>query len=46
MRQKIDIAASTPTRPRLPQTMDGLPPLPIQAEMPTFDELLAEPTGQ
>ena len=33
-------------RRALPQKMDGLPPLPLQAEMPTLDELLAEPTGE
>ena len=44
MRQKIDMERlHRHARRALPEKMDGLPPLPIQAEMPTLDELLAEP---
>jgi hypothetical protein len=43
MRQKIDMARLWRHALRgLPDTQDGLPPLPIQTEMPTLDELLSE----
>ena len=44
MRQKIDMARIWRHAQRgLPETQDGVPPLPIRAEMPTLDELLNEP---
>jgi hypothetical protein len=43
MRQKIDMARIWRHAQRgLPETQDGVPPLPIQAEVPTLDELLNE----
>ena len=44
MRQRIDIDPlyAGALRP-LPKSMDGQPPLPIQSEVPTLDELLSEP---
>ena len=43
MRQKIDVASLyREARQTLPETVDGQPPLPIQTEMPTLDELLSE----
>jgi hypothetical protein len=42
MRQRIDVADLYADALRaLPETLDGLPPLPIQGGMPTLDELLA-----
>jgi hypothetical protein len=42
MRQRIDVADLYADALRtLPETLDGLPPLPIQSGMPTLDELLA-----
>jgi hypothetical protein len=42
MRPRIDVAELYADALRaLPETMDGLPPLPIQSRMPTLDELLA-----
>jgi hypothetical protein len=44
MRQRIDMERIyRHARRALPETMDGIPPLPIQSKMPTLDELLAEP---
>jgi Domain of unknown function DUF29 len=44
MRQKIDVAQLYRQAQRaLPEAMDGQPPLPIQSEVPTLDELLSEP---
>ena len=41
MRPKIDVAGLyIDARRALPETMDGLPPLPIQSEIPTLDDLL------
>jgi hypothetical protein len=41
MRPKIDVAGLyVDARRALPETMDGLPPLPIQSEIPTLDDLL------
>jgi hypothetical protein len=41
MRPKIDVAGLyVDARRALPAAMDGLPPLPIQSEIPTLDELL------
>jgi hypothetical protein len=41
MRPKIDVAGlSADARRALPETMDGLPPLPIESAIPTLDELL------
>ena len=41
MRPKIDVASLyADARRALPETMDGLPPLPNQSEIPTLDELL------
>jgi hypothetical protein len=43
MRQKVDVASLyREARQTLPETVDGQPPLPIQTEMPTLDELLSE----
>jgi hypothetical protein len=42
MRHRIDVADLYADALRaLPETLDGLPPLPIQSGMPTLDELLA-----
>jgi hypothetical protein len=44
MRQKIDVLSLyADARRALPETMDGLPPLPVQTDMPTLDELLGQP---
>jgi hypothetical protein len=41
MRPKIDVAGlSADARRALPETMDGLPPLPIESAIPTLGELL------
>jgi hypothetical protein len=41
MRPKINVAGLyVDARRALPAAMDGLPPLPIQSEIPTLDELL------
>jgi hypothetical protein len=43
MRQRIDVAALYADAMRaLPESLDGLPPLPIQSEIPTLDELLSD----
>jgi hypothetical protein len=43
MRQRLDLASIYRRALRaMPETVDGLPPSPIAAEMPTLDELLAE----
>ena len=43
MRQKIDVARLYRQALRaMPETVDGQPPLPIQTELPTLDELLSE----
>ena len=43
MRQRIDIDRIYRQALRaLPDTVDGLPPLPIQSQIPTLDALLAE----
>jgi hypothetical protein len=43
MRQRIDVVSLyADALAAIPETQDGLPPLPIQAEMPTLDELLSE----
>jgi len=43
MRQKIDMARIWRHAQRgLPETQDGVPPLPIRVEVPTLDELLNE----
>ena len=43
MRQKIDVARIYRRALRaMPEAIEGLPPLPIEAEMPTLEELLAE----
>jgi hypothetical protein len=43
MRQRIDVTALYADAMRaLPESLDGLPPLPIQSELPTLDELLSE----
>jgi Domain of unknown function DUF29 len=43
MRQRIDIArVYRRALAAMPETVDGLPPLPIRSEMPTLDELLSE----
>ncbi|MEA2744008.1 MAG: hypothetical protein QOG25_2379 [Acetobacteraceae bacterium] len=43
MRQTIDLAGIFADALRgLPETIDGLAPLPIQTEMPTLDELLSD----
>ena len=43
MRQKIDVARIYRRALRaMPEAIEGLPPLPIEAAMPTLDELLAE----
>ena len=42
MRQRIDIArVYRRALAAMPETVDGLPPLPIRSEMPTLDELLS-----
>jgi hypothetical protein len=44
MRPKIDVAGLyADARRALPETMDGLPPLPAQNKIPTLDELLGTP---
>ena len=44
MRQKIDIdKLYREALQALPETVDGQPPLPIEPEIPTLDELLSEP---
>jgi Domain of unknown function DUF29 len=44
MRAKIDVAVLYRRALRLlPETMDGAPPLPVPAEGPTLEEMLAEP---
>jgi hypothetical protein len=44
MRQRIDLQRIyRRALCGLPDTLDGTPPLPIQSEMPTLDELLSEP---
>jgi hypothetical protein len=44
MRPKINVAGLyVDARRALPAAMDGLPPLPIQSEIPTLDELLGTP---
>lgn len=44
MRQRIDIQRIYRRAMRaIPDTIDGLPPLPIQSEMPTLEQMLAEP---
>ena len=46
MRQRIDIArVYRRALAAMPETVDGLPPLPIRSEMPTLDELLSEDRG-
>ena len=43
MRQKIDVGRLYRQALRAtPETMDGQPPLPIQMELPTLDELLSD----
>lgn len=43
MLQRIDVASLyADAVASLPETMDGVPPLPIQSEMPTLDKLLGE----
>ena len=43
MRQKIDVAElHADAMAALPETQDGVSPLPIQTEIPTLDELLAD----
>jgi hypothetical protein len=43
MRQRLDMARIWRHAQRgLPESQDGMPPLPIQSEMPTLDELLSE----
>lgn len=43
MRQRIDMQRLyRHARKALPETMDGIPPLPLPAELPTLDELLAD----
>ena len=43
MRQRIDMARIQRRALRaMPETIDGLPPLPIRPDMPTLDELLSE----
>jgi hypothetical protein len=43
MRQKIDVASLyADARAAVPETVDGVSPLPILTEMPTLDELLSE----
>jgi hypothetical protein len=44
MRLRIDVASlHADALAAIPDSQDGLPPLPIQSEMPTLDELLNEP---
>ena len=44
MRQRIDITQLYRQASRaIPETIDGVPPIPIQSDIPTLDELLAEP---
>jgi hypothetical protein len=44
MRQRIDMdRIYRHARRAMPETMDGTPPLPFPTELPTLDELLAEP---
>jgi hypothetical protein len=43
MRQRIDLdRICRPARRAMPETIDELPPLPFQTEIPTLDELLSE----
>jgi hypothetical protein len=43
MRQKIDIAQLyADALAAMPEAMDGVPPMPIQTEVPTLDELLGD----
>jgi hypothetical protein len=43
MRQKIDIAQLyVDALAAMPESIDGLPPLPIQTKMPTLDEMLSQ----
>jgi hypothetical protein len=43
MRQKIDIAQLyADALAAMPEAMDGVPPMPIQTEVPTLDELLSD----
>ena len=43
MRQKIDIAQLyADALAAMPDSQDGIPPLPIQTDIPTLDELLSE----
>ena len=43
MRQRIDLdRIYRRARRAMPDTIDGLPPLPVQTDMPTLAELLAE----
>jgi hypothetical protein len=43
MRQKIDIAQLyADALAAMPDSQDGVPPLPIQTDIPTLDELLSE----
>jgi Domain of unknown function DUF29 len=43
MRQKIDLARLYRQALRaIPETVDGIAPLPIESEMPTLDELLSD----
>ena len=43
MRQKIDVASLyREALQALPETVDGQPPLPVQTETPTLEELLSE----
>jgi hypothetical protein len=43
MRQRIDLARLCRQAVRaIPETIDGLAPLPIRTEMPTLDELLSD----
>ena len=43
MRQRIDVASLyADALAAIPDSQDGLPPLPIQSDMPTLDELLSQ----
>jgi hypothetical protein len=43
MRQRIDVPGLYADAMRaLPESLDGVPPLPIQGEIPTLEELLSE----
>jgi hypothetical protein len=43
MRQRIDVPGLYADAMRaLPETLDGVPPLPIHGEIPTLDELLSD----